>query len=235
MNRTAGILLSCLGVGLLALVVVVRRDPGNVLAEGCEFGGVKSEDCLPTVELSAGQLGPLPIRNGDINADGDVNLTDAVFLLNHLFLGGAEPPPLVCARCETGPKACVRFTNGLLCGDVPFAATLTVCENETLTANTDEWSSCVCVDPGDCRMCVSATPAGCEALDFCGNIPLVAGKVYAAVLYFDAVTGVTVRFIDEDGNCSKPPPDLGGAGAGAGVGSSPSFASGRTSAGYTGR
>jgi hypothetical protein len=28
---------------------------------------------------------------GDVNADADVNLTDAVFTLNHLFLGGPEP------------------------------------------------------------------------------------------------------------------------------------------------
>jgi hypothetical protein len=33
-----------------------------------------------------------PFRRGDANSDGVVNITDAIFLLNHLFLGGRAPP-----------------------------------------------------------------------------------------------------------------------------------------------
>ena len=31
-------------------------------------------------------------RRGDADGDGTINITDGIFLLNHLFLGGAEPP-----------------------------------------------------------------------------------------------------------------------------------------------
>ena len=31
-------------------------------------------------------------RRGDSNASGDLNITDGVFVLNYLFLGGPEPP-----------------------------------------------------------------------------------------------------------------------------------------------
>lgn len=39
---------------------------------------------------SASEVRPL-FRRGDTNADGELNLSDAVFLLNGLFLGGAQP------------------------------------------------------------------------------------------------------------------------------------------------
>ena len=41
--------------------------------------------------ISVYQIGPLFIR-GDVNADGDVALSDLVFLANYLFAGGSEPP-----------------------------------------------------------------------------------------------------------------------------------------------
>ena len=36
-----------------------------------------------------------PSGNGDVNGDGALNLTDAVYLLQHLFQGGPAPVPLV--------------------------------------------------------------------------------------------------------------------------------------------
>ncbi len=30
---------------------------------------------------------------GDVNADGEIDSGDLVYLINHLFLGGAEPQP----------------------------------------------------------------------------------------------------------------------------------------------
>ena len=35
---------------------------------------------------------PSGFRRGDSNASGDLNITDGVFVLNYLFLGGPEPP-----------------------------------------------------------------------------------------------------------------------------------------------
>jgi hypothetical protein len=43
-------------------------------------------------------------RRGDGNADGEVNITDGIFVLNFLFLGGPEPPapgPTDCGPDET--------------------------------------------------------------------------------------------------------------------------------------
>ena len=38
-----------------------------------------------------GQVDPFLFRRGDSNASGDLNITDGVFVLNYLFLGGPEP------------------------------------------------------------------------------------------------------------------------------------------------
>ena len=37
-------------------------------------------------------VAPTGFRRGDSNASGDLNITDGVFVLNYLFLGGPEPP-----------------------------------------------------------------------------------------------------------------------------------------------
>jgi hypothetical protein len=37
---------------------------------------------------------PIPLGNGDINADGTLDITDAVVLLDYLFLAGPAPIPL---------------------------------------------------------------------------------------------------------------------------------------------
>jgi hypothetical protein len=43
-------------------------------------------------------MGPsVSFLRGDANADGDINITDGIFVLNYLFLGGAEPPCLEAA------------------------------------------------------------------------------------------------------------------------------------------
>jgi len=241
MNRNTGILAFSFGMGLLALVIVLRHEPEDVLAEACELGAVVSEECQPTVELSPGQFGPLPVASGDVNADGNVNITDAVSLLNFLFLGGPEPLPLVCVRCESGPKACIRFTNDLFCGGTSFAPTLTVCGTQTIAASTGIWSGCICVEPGDCQLCLSSADVGCGPLDFCGTVTLEAGTVYAAVLLLDDLDSVTVSLLEEAGDCSNSPPDLGivgagvQAGEGAAAGVRQSFSAERTAEGYTRR
>ena len=46
-----------------------------------DIGAYESGDCPP----------PLSFRRGEANADDNTELSDAVFVLNYLFLGGAEP------------------------------------------------------------------------------------------------------------------------------------------------
>ncbi|MGH9360438.1 MAG: DUF1566 domain-containing protein [Thermoanaerobaculia bacterium] len=50
------------------------------------------------VGADGGGGGPPPLQNGDVNADGTIDLTDAIGILNWLFLAGPEPAPIVCGR-----------------------------------------------------------------------------------------------------------------------------------------
>lgn len=58
---------------------------GRPCGGGVDIGAFESGGCPP----------PLSFNRGDVNADGARNLTDAVFILEHLFGGGREPP---CAK-----------------------------------------------------------------------------------------------------------------------------------------
>lgn len=65
---------------------------------------------LATPEGDGHGCGPLFVR-GDCNADGSTNLADAVFLLNHLFLGTTEPP---CKEaCDTETSGPLNLTDGI--------------------------------------------------------------------------------------------------------------------------
>jgi hypothetical protein len=56
----------------------------------------------PPVPRACGQAGGAPARsNGDVNGDGKLNVTDAVYLLRYLFQSG--PPPVACAVETPGP------------------------------------------------------------------------------------------------------------------------------------
>ena len=44
---------------------------------------------------AAAQADPGPEGNGDVNGDGDIDVSDASYLLNWLFLSGPEPVPIV--------------------------------------------------------------------------------------------------------------------------------------------
>ena len=50
----------------------------------------------PRAEADGLVPGVLAELNGDVNADGTQALSDAVYLLNYIFLGGPPPRPLAC-------------------------------------------------------------------------------------------------------------------------------------------
>lgn len=50
---------------------------------------------------------------GDTNADGSVNLTDAVFLLNYLFLGGPQPPCMDAADVDDNGGGQANITDAI--------------------------------------------------------------------------------------------------------------------------
>ena len=97
MKRLFGLCL-VLGVGVVTLGWVARGAP--VGAAGGEGGGV--EKCAA--------------KNGDVNADGKVDLSDAVTILGNLFLGSptelvplCAPPPAPSGLLDTGQKACYGY------------------------------------------------------------------------------------------------------------------------------
>ena len=53
-----------------------------------------------------------PVSGGDVNGDGTVNITDAVFLLNFLFTGGDAPPPAAESRPLTTLYVTRHFEKG---------------------------------------------------------------------------------------------------------------------------
>lgn len=76
---------------------------------------------LPSAGAGGGQGAGVACaaQNGDVNADGTVNLTDAVAILGNLFLGNPTELPPLCATpppsglAATGQTACWRFDEGL--------------------------------------------------------------------------------------------------------------------------
>ena len=53
--------------------------------------GLLAGVCIRYQDRIALAIDLAPASRGDVNADGMINITDAVFLLNFLFLGGAPP------------------------------------------------------------------------------------------------------------------------------------------------
>ncbi len=47
-----------------------------------------------------------PCCNGDVNADGSLNLADAVYILQYLFLHGPKPAAVKCAPCHSCCPPC---------------------------------------------------------------------------------------------------------------------------------
>jgi len=68
-----------------------------------------------------------PKGNGDVNGDGAINLTDAIYLLQHLFQGGPAPVPIECpqpgpcALPSTGQTKCYDYQqNEVPCDSTDF-------------------------------------------------------------------------------------------------------------------
>ena len=63
--------------------------------------------------LAIGKGGPAKptFRRGDANADGGLNITDGIFVLNYLFLGGPEPPCVEAA--DPNDDGSLNITDGI--------------------------------------------------------------------------------------------------------------------------
>lgn len=105
------------------LVLLLAVGAGVVL--GREFDGVSS-----TAEAAGGGGGggleKCAAKNGDVNADGRVDLSDAMTILGHLFLGSpsdlvelCEAPPAASGLPDTGQNACYGLVENAGWQEVP--------------------------------------------------------------------------------------------------------------------
>ena len=102
------------GAGLEVLDIGDPNDPrrvgGNPALDGYEIQEIfAAEDAvfiaagargLVILDAFRDEGGSPSFRRGDSNGDGETNLTDAVYTLNHLFLGGPEPDCLEAADSD---------------------------------------------------------------------------------------------------------------------------------------
>src|SRR5512139_215309 len=73
----------------------MKRALSFVLVAGVAFSlGHFLRAPIPHAAALGGGAGT-PSGNGDVNGDGTLNITDAVYLLQHLFQGGPAPVPIV--------------------------------------------------------------------------------------------------------------------------------------------
>lgn len=58
--------------------------------------------CVVVLLLSCARSAPAqaPIKNGDVNGNGSINITDPIALLDFLFLGGPPPVEIVCPAAD---------------------------------------------------------------------------------------------------------------------------------------
>ena len=58
--------------------------------------------CISAAYVPAGVSIPgLADENGDVNADGQVDMSDAIYMLDFLYSGGPSPKPLKCEPFAT--------------------------------------------------------------------------------------------------------------------------------------
>jgi hypothetical protein len=95
-KSTAPIAVVCISVGFAAALLVTSGSAPAVNA-----------DC-------PGEPGT-PCNNGDVNADGELNISDAVYLLKYLFLGGPEPLGISSEPCS--PPSLLPATGQTWCYD----------------------------------------------------------------------------------------------------------------------
>ena len=84
---------------------------GRVAIVYSNFAGIQR-----VAEITASR----PLRRGELNGDDEIDLSDAVFLLNFLFLGGSEPDPLpaadINADADTDLSDAIYLLNFLFLG-----------------------------------------------------------------------------------------------------------------------
>jgi hypothetical protein len=73
--------------------------------------GAVAAEIIQWLMAKAGGGGEPIFNRGDSNADGIVNITDGIFVLNFLFLGGDDPPCMEAANAND--DAVINITDGI--------------------------------------------------------------------------------------------------------------------------
>lgn len=98
------------------------------------YDRVLSPEEIDSLADPNGSVGSPEFRRGDGNADGQINLTDGVFVLNYLFLSGPVPPCLEASDSNNDDQ--VNITDGiyvlnhLFLGGPPPPAPFAVCRRD---------------------------------------------------------------------------------------------------------
>ncbi|MGQ9588819.1 MAG: dockerin type I repeat-containing protein [Planctomycetota bacterium] len=89
------------------------REGVNVLSFEIQNGGAAGNPTGLRIDAAivAGEGGGQQFRRADANADGSVNITDGIFVLNYLFLGGPAPPCVEAA--DPNDDGSVNITDGI--------------------------------------------------------------------------------------------------------------------------
>lgn len=161
----------------------------------------------PTAEAG---VDPQPnIANGDVDGDGNINISDAVYLLRWLFQGGEPPPQSECVA-PGSPTTRFRLLNDLVCEGGSFPAVLEVCDQSVADFYDDavQPSDCDRVQGGrTCAVRLSASPAACGSFSLCGNVPIQADKIYDFILTLSDADELILLYYERDlGPASSCPP-----------------------------
>src|ERR1041384_2001923 len=73
-----------------------RLIPVGLFVNAVLLAGILGILLKKEVVVHAAEGGGAPAGNGDVNGDGKLDLTDAIYLLSHLFQGGPAPVAIEC-------------------------------------------------------------------------------------------------------------------------------------------
>jgi hypothetical protein len=130
------------------IAVTVRREVTvtdgtlKVRVQDLGDGSPPENASIKGVAITKVEAGGTTFRRGDSNADAQLNITDGIFVLNYLFLGGPTPTCLEAANANDDPS--LNITDGIyilnflfLGGPSPAAPGPDACGPDPVTSPTD--------------------------------------------------------------------------------------------------
>ncbi len=102
---------------------------------GTVFGALGAFLATPMVAVQSAAPGGTPVGNGDVNADGAIDMADVVHLLWYLFVQGSAPVAIECQPCDSCcPSLQLPATGQIFCysGIEPLPAIVIDCSSEDL-------------------------------------------------------------------------------------------------------